>query len=92
MPEQSGAAKRSVKPSYSGSYLAIRAGGAKAPYYGWLDFGGTLGPSGGRRNTQHRAVFKKGRYLYPAIARKRHLVEAAAKRAIEQAKRKAGLR
>lgn len=42
MPEKTGNAKRSVKPTTSGGYVAIRAGGAQARYYPWLDFGGVL--------------------------------------------------
>lgn len=33
----------------------------------WLDFGGTLRPSGGRHNTQRRLPAKHSRYMYPVI-------------------------
>lgn len=91
MPEDSGAAKQSVKPSLSGGYVAVRAGGSKVPYYPWLDFGGTLHKSGGRRNTQRRAFFKEGRWIYPVIARNRPRIYAAAMTAVEQGKASAGL-
>lgn len=91
VPVRSGAARGSVRPSTAGGYLAVRAGGAKAPYYGWLDFGGTLRPSGGRRNTQRRPVFKDGRWIYPTIRRQRGRVQSAAERVITDARRKANL-
>jgi len=60
--------------SRSGAYLVKPTG--KVPYYGWLDFGGTLKPVGKRRNIQKRPVYKIGRYIYPAIyARQKEMVE-----------------
>jgi len=87
MPEDSGAAKRSVKPSYVGGWLAIRAGGSSAPYYPWLDFGGTLHAQGDRTNTQHRPFFKKGRWIYPTIERRRDAIHAKALDVVERWKR-----
>lgn len=91
VPVRSGAARASVRPSVSGGWLAIRAGGAKAPYYGWLDYGGTLRPVGGRRNTQRRPVFRDGRWIYPTIRRNRGRVQSAAEQVVARAKRRAGL-
>jgi len=91
MPTRTGTARKSVKASTSGNYAQVRAGGVRAPYYGWLDFGGTLGPAGGRRNTQHRPKFKEGRYIYPAIARNRPRIIAASKHAIGKAITEAGM-
>jgi hypothetical protein len=44
-------------------------------YVGWLDFGGTLRPTGGRRNTIYRPIIREGRYLYPELteARRRNI-------------------
>lgn len=91
MPEVTGAAKASVKPSLSGGYVAIRAGGSKVPYYPWLDFGGTLHKTGRRRNTQKRPFFSEGRWIYPTIGRNRPAIYAAAMTAVERAKASAGL-
>lgn len=92
MPEDTGAAKRSVKASTSGNWAQVRAGGPKAPYYGWLDFGGTLRPTGGRRNTIRRTVYSDGRYIFPAIQRNRPRIVAASKRALGRAVQDAGMR
>jgi hypothetical protein len=56
---------RSVAGGNRGIFVA--GGGARAPYYPWLDFGGTLKPVGKRRNTQTRPFIKRGRYIYPAL-------------------------
>lgn len=78
VPTRSGAAAGSIRATSGGNTVYLVAGNAKAPYYGWLDFGGTLRPVGRRRNTQYRPKVTQGRYLYPAIAEaSRPLVEAA---------------
>lgn len=87
MPSRSGNARRSVKPSFAQGYVAVRAGGATARYYPWLDFGGTLGPSGRRRNTQHRPFFQEGRWIYPTIARRRSAILARAAEIVDRWKR-----
>ncbi len=92
MPEDSGAAKRSVRPSFQNGYVQVRAGGPDVPYYPWLDFGGTLSASGRRTNSQKRAFFKEGRWIYPTIARHRPAIYAKAMAAVEKAKQRAGLK
>ena len=68
-PPVKGHAKNSVRATAAGNRIDVRAGGARAPHFGWLEFGGTLRPSGKRRNTQTRPVVRRGRYLYPALDR-----------------------
>lgn len=63
----SGTARASVKNRSSQREARIRAGGNKAPYYPWLDFGGSVG----RNNSIHRPFYKEGRYLYPTFDRRR---------------------
>ncbi len=74
MPALTGNARASVKGGSSGPYAVVKGGtNKKVPYYGWLDFGGTIRP-----NQQiDRPFIGDGRYIYPAIARK--LPAAAAK-------------
>ncbi len=76
VPVLSGNAKRSIKSGSSGANAVIRAGAKrgsdrrKAPYFGWLDFGGTIQPKGMKIQ---RAVIKSsdglwnGRYIYPSM-------------------------
>lgn len=62
VPRRSGAAAGSIRVASSQREARVKAGGAKAPYYPWLDFGGSVG----RKGSVHRPFIKKGRYLYPA--------------------------
>lgn len=56
LPRRSGRAAGSVKAARAQKGAIVRAGGAKVPYYGPLDFGGY--PKG-------RPFVPEGRYLYP---------------------------
>lgn len=67
VPQRSGAAASSVRAVSGGNTLYVKAGSSKVPYFGWLDFGGTLKPTGKRRNTQHRPKATAGRYVYPGV-------------------------
>lgn len=91
VPVVTGMAASSVQASTSGSTVQVRAGGAKAPYFGWLEFGGVLHPVGGRHNTITRAKVRRGRTLMPAVDAHHAELIAAAEKAIRNAARKAGL-
>lgn len=91
VPVRTGRARASIRSVAGGNTIYIAGGKKKVPYYGWLDFGGTLGPVGRRRNTQHRPKLSEGRYIYPAIsAKNRELIEAA-DRAFRRAARRGGI-
>ena len=62
---ESGKARASLVARSSQREAIVRAGGRRAPYYPWLDFGGKL-PRG-----QTRRFFRSGRFIYPAFARHR---------------------
>lgn len=91
MPRRSGRAAASVKSGVSGNRAYVQIGSARTPYAAWLDFGGTLRPTGRRHGTQHRPKIRGGRYLYPAIEAMRPATERAASEAFDQAAREAGL-
>jgi hypothetical protein len=67
IPRRTGAAAESVKPGSTQRGAAVKIGGDRAPYYQWLDFGGAVG----RNKSVRRPYLKSGRYVYPALARKR---------------------
>jgi hypothetical protein len=92
MPSRSGKARSSVKAGVSGNNAYVQGGRKSVPYVPWLDYGGTLRPTGRRRGTQHRLVVRKGRYLYPAIDEMRPDIEDGAVKAFEETKRELGLR
>lgn len=89
VPSRSNRASRSIKPRSTRTLARITAGGNRAPYYPWLDFGGRVG----RNRSVRRPFKKKGRYLYPAYFKHRDsgdLQEAMSGALIDVA-RKAGI-
>lgn len=76
IPVRTGAAKASLKLRSSQTRAAIAAGGKRAPYYPWLDFGGKVG----RHNSVERPFYTDGRFVYVALKDKRpEIIEAMAK-------------
>lgn len=67
VPHRRGKASGSIKPKSTRTLARIAAGGSRAPYYPWLDFGGSVG----RKRSVTRQFRKKGRYLYKAYFRAR---------------------
>lgn len=63
VPRRSGKAAGSMKAASTQKGARIKAGGSKAPYYAWLDFGGRVG----RNDSVERRYYSDGRYLYPAL-------------------------
>lgn len=62
IPVQTGAARASVRASSGQRSASVTAGGRKAPYLPWLDYGGRTG----RKGSAVRPFIKGGRYIYPA--------------------------
>lgn len=87
MRKRSGRAAQSVKTSSTRTAAKVSEGGNKAPYAGWLDFGGRVG----RRHSVRRPFIKSGRYLYPSWEKKRPEVLTGLERSLVSAFRAAGL-
>ena len=73
----------------------VRAGGARVPYFGWLDFGGTIRHHGARHRHEHthliqREVVREGRYLYPAADAKAAAIAPKVESLIERTMVRAG--
>jgi len=80
IPRASGAAAASLRAQSSQTAARIAAGGPKAPYYAWLDFGGRVG----RRKQTKRPVLKEGRYIYPTLGEQRDNIQKAMLAAVAQ--------
>ena len=87
VPKRSGRAAASLKPRSTQTAVRVAAGGSRAPYYPWLDFGGRVG----RRKSVRRPFIGDGRYIYPALAAKQEEFLAAMSAALIDAARSAGL-
>lgn len=70
VPSLSGKASRTVKAASTRTAAQVKAGGAKAPYYPWLDFGGQVGVN----RSVKRQFIKGGRYIYPAYSDNREII------------------
>jgi hypothetical protein len=87
VPKDTGKAVGSIKARSTQSLVRVAAGGSKAPYYPWLDFGGRVG----KNNSVSRPFLKRGRYLYRSYHENRdEFVEVLSSRLRQQA-RLAGL-
>lgn len=72
IPVRSGKARASMKAKSTRTAARIAAGSKRAPYYGWLDFGGKTGID----RSVDRPFYKQGRYIYPTYeARQDRVVE-----------------
>lgn len=88
VPTKSNRARFTVNARAGGNTLFVQAGGksSAAPYFGWLDFGGTLKNRGpGRNQTIIRPIIPKGRYVYPAIYETQNRLVEAAGQAVDKA-------
>jgi hypothetical protein len=88
IPSVTGAARRSLVARSTRTSARVAAGGKKAPWYPWLDFGGE-GRAKGR--PAKREFIREGRYLYPTLRRIRPRIEAQLQESITAVIRNAGL-
>lgn len=96
VPRRTGAAASSIRPRASQTGAGIAFGGNAAPYFPWLDFGGSTG-KGHRPGVKDSGSVKRdwlgnpageGRYVYPAIrAHEDDIVDAAGDVPVKLAKR-----
>jgi len=63
VPRKTGRAAGTLKARSTRTESRVSGGSKRASYYGWLDFGGRVGP----KRSVHRPFIKQGRYLYPAL-------------------------
>lgn len=86
VPQRSGSAAQSVRALADRGGGAVKAGGPKAPYYPWLDFGGRVG----RQKATVRPFRKSGRYIFPALEKHRDDVVREFERLVAAVIRDAG--
>lgn len=87
VPKRSGRAAASVRAVSQQQKGVVKAGGGRAPYYPWLDFGGGVG----RRNSVRKPYIAKGRYLYPTYERVRPAVIVSMETGLDRLIRQSGL-
>lgn len=87
VPTTSGRARASVRATSSQRDARVTGGGARVPYYPWLDFGGRVG----RQKSIKRPFLSGGRYIYPGYTRNRDQVEGVLLAALLEVCRRAGV-
>jgi hypothetical protein len=87
VPRRSGRAQRSIRAASTRTLARVSAGGARVPYYPWLDFGGRVG----RKRSVDRPFYKEGRYLWKGLVVKRDELADRMERALTDVARSAGM-
>lgn len=87
VPKRSGRAAGSIRAQSTRTTVRVSAGGRRAKYYPWLDFGGRVG----RGRSVRRAFLKEGRYIYRAYFDNRDKFGAALQRSLLDVAAKAGV-
>jgi hypothetical protein len=85
VPHRSGRLAASIRAGGQARGAVVRAGGARVPYAGWIEFGGTHRVRG--RGRASRPYVAGGRYIRPSARDKEKQVIAAFERGIEIAAR-----
>ena len=96
-PFAPGSARASVRAFASSDGAGVRGGGAQAPYYPWLDFGGSVG-RGHREGVAWSGATTRpwlgrpgrGRYVYEVIHEEGGAILAAVMEALDEAELEAG--
>lgn len=87
VPTRTGKARGSIRPASSQREARVKAGGSKAAYYGWLDFGGAVG----RKKNTRRRFLREGRYMYPAFHANRDSIYNGLQKSLTDMLQSAGL-
>lgn len=78
VPSVTGAARSAFKARSGQREAIVVAGGRKAEYLPWLDFGGRVG----RNRSVSRPFITSGRYLYPSLAANKESISTALSNAL----------
>lgn len=83
VPTRTGAARASLRADGA----RVTGGGTRAPYFGWLEFGGRTGIN----NSVERRFVRGGRYIWPAFDANRKRLMGILDDDVADAVRRAGL-
>lgn len=87
VPRQTGRAASTVRAASTRTSTRVSAGGKRAPYFPWLDYGGRVG----RGKKTKRPFLSDGRYIYPAFRANRDQFERVLGDALRRVITDAGL-
>lgn len=87
VPVVTGKARKSLRASSGQREAKVSGGNKQAEYYGFLDFGGTVG----RKRATRRRFITEGRYMYPAYSANHASIQKALEKSIVEMCRNTGL-
>lgn len=87
VPSRSGRARGSIKASSGQREAKVKGGSARAPYYPWLDFGGSVG----RNNSIKRPFLKDGRFIYATYNDRRAAIFKSLEKGLTKLVKESGL-
>lgn len=87
IPARTGRARASLRLRSTRTLVRVAAGGDRAPWYPWLDWGGRTGPG----KSVRRPFIQEGRYLYPTLREVSGEVRSAMEDGLARIAREAGL-
>jgi len=89
VPVRTGKSRRSVRSVSTQRSARVKAGGARVPWFPWLDYGGRVGPN----DSVYREHKREGRYVYPAYYQSSRAgeIRETLQRELEAVARSAGL-
>lgn len=91
VPVKSGKARKSIKKRSTQTQARVVAGGTKAPYFGWLDYGGKVYRHGKDHKPNQRRFYAGGRIIYPAFDAERARVNEVLSEGLARLVRENGL-
>jgi hypothetical protein len=94
-PGSTGQAASTIRAFATQRSAGVRAGNARTPYYGWLDFGGEIRHHGPNHSHSHAHIIRRefvarGRYLFPAADDATPAIAPKVERMIDRLFREAG--
>jgi len=84
---RTGTAARSIRAASTRTASRVTAGGKRAPYLPWLDYGGRVGPN----RSVRRPFISSGRYVYPAYHDNKEEFQRILEQALQRVVTGAGL-
>jgi len=87
VPRRTGRAAGALRAQSSQREAKVIGGSGRAPYYGWLDFGGRVGIG----HSVSRPFVRSGRYMYPTYAANTDTIHKALAEGLADLARHAGL-
>lgn len=70
-PKESGRAAATIRAMPTRQGAAVKAGGKRAPYVGWVDYGGKVTQRSNPRHVAVRPFVREGRYIRPRVMARR---------------------